>query len=89
LIFYFLQTVLFFSSQWRIPEYIRKYVFYSNPFHAILNQNTPFIVPNKFTFLISIKITEASLSHFGTCVPSSGRGQCQFLKTQMLLRVIF
>ena len=47
-----------------------------------LNEHTPFFIPTKYTFLISTNIKWAHPTWFGTCVPSSGRTQCQFLKTK-------
>jgi len=42
------------------------------------SQNTPFITPTKYTFLLNTNIKCASPACFGTSVPSSGRTECQF-----------
>lgn len=44
-------------------------------------QHTPFIIPTKYTFLISTNIERAP-THFSTCVKSSERTQCRFLQTK-------
>ena len=50
---------------------------------------TPSIVPTKCTVLINTNITWASATCFGTCVPSSGRIQCQFLTLRWLMSYIY
>jgi len=47
-----------------------------------IHTRTPFIIPTKCTFLISIDIKRAFPACFGTYVPSSGGTQCHLLKTK-------
>ena len=60
-------------SNFRSFKVVRTYVHF-------LCQRIPFIRSTKCTFLISTNIIWASPTCFGTCVPSSGNTQCQFLK---------
>lgn len=52
------------------------------PFHAFLTSAYAIYLPPKNTVLISTNITWTSAICFGTCVPSSWRTQCHFLKTK-------
>ena len=45
-----------------------------------LHQHTPFIIQTTCTLLIITSIKWTSPACFSTCVPSSGRTQCQFLE---------
>jgi hypothetical protein len=53
------------------------------------DKRIPFIIPTECTFLISTNFKGASPTCFGTCATSSWRIQCQFLKPNATLKVLF
>jgi hypothetical protein len=50
-------------------------------------QRAPIIMPTKCAFLISTNIKWASPTCFGTCVPSSEKTHCQFVKKTANVRI--